>query len=127
MTKTILLATVVAVTILGLTTASMVINNTVEAFHSPETCVPGPFAFNTDIGKCFTIGSPECPAEDAANHCTFDPPLTEDQIEEQQEAIDNANEAVDDACEEIQEEIDDLEDNDIPVPDELVNIKDKHC
>jgi len=77
MTKTILLATIMAVTILGLTTASMVINNTVEAFHDPGACPPGSgMAFNTDLGGCFAIGSPDCPAEDGSNHCTFDPPLT---------------------------------------------------
>lgn len=75
MTKTILLATVVAVTILGLTTASMVINNTAEASHG--ACLTPGTAFSSGPGLCVEIGSdPGCPFADAENHCTFDPPVT---------------------------------------------------
>ena len=76
MTKTILLATVVAVTILGLTTASMVINNTVEAFH-PVLCPSGEaFAISSGSGGCVEIGvDPGCPFADAENHWTLEQEL----------------------------------------------------
>jgi len=55
MTKTILLATVVAVTILGLTTASVVFQNTAEANHPPDGAV-----IKCAVGTIYDPNSKEC-------------------------------------------------------------------
>ncbi len=64
MTKTILLTTIMAVTILGLTTASIVFNNTAAADHDGETqtCLSTTgviFAWDPISGEC--IPEAECP------------------------------------------------------------------
>ncbi len=76
MTKTIILATIIAVTILGLATASIALNYTAEADHGGGKDDPCPIFqfFDPNSGECFD-NAVDCPnglAFDGFVHCALD-------------------------------------------------------
>ncbi len=123
MTKTIFLATIVAVTILGLAASPLAINHIAVADHGEpiiQKCIRGTI-YDPNSGTC--IPEVDCPngvSADAPPHCST---LTK----AQQKAVDKAQKTVDKACEKITKEIAKLIKKGEKVPQALLDLKEQVC
>ena len=124
MAKTIFLATIVAVTILGLATSSIALNYTAEAIHGGGKIDPCPVfqIFDPASGEC--LNDPDdCPnglAFDGFVHCAS-------LSKAQQKAVDKANKTIDKACEKITKEITKLNTKGQTIPIEIVALQLRAC
>ncbi len=105
MTKTIFLATIVAVTILGLAASPLTLNHIAVADHGAGVKICGTIGTVWDPVSSMCILPEDCPSGVSADpdpHCSI--ALTG----AQQKAVDKAQKTIDDACDKITKDIEKL-------------------